>query len=198
MALLIAVGCNKTPEADKRPSDTSAVSEDVRKTGQEVATEIFKVIATVTKIDRQSGKITLDHQKIPGFMDTMTMTSAFADSSIFNHVHVGSIGLFTLRVQNRIPVVTNIEAGAPKKNALQGQNGRTYRVLAKVTAIDKAEGTMTIDHEKMEGFMNAMEMPYKVGDPVLFERVTVGTEGHFTIRVVGGEGTIIAIHVHQK
>src|SRR5579872_1421528 len=76
--------------------------------------------------------------------------------------------------------------------------GKTYRVLAKVTAVDKANGTITIDHEGMEGFMDAMEMPYKVGDPSLFEKVRVGTEGHFTLHVVNDEGTIIAIHVHHK
>ena len=75
---------------------------------------------------------------------------------------------------------------------------KIYRVLATVTAIDKAKGTITIDHERMEGYMDAMEMAYKVGDPEIFERVAIGTEGHFTLRVIDGEGTIIAVHVHHK
>jgi Cu/Ag efflux protein CusF len=75
---------------------------------------------------------------------------------------------------------------------------KTFRVLAKVTAIDKTNGTMTIKHEKMEGFMDAMEMQYNVSATSLFEGVRVGTEGHFTIRVVNDEGTIVAIHIHNK
>ena len=197
MIPLIIFGCNKTPEPVGRHSDTLAVSTVTSKNGEEVATEIFKVQATVTKIDRGSGKITLDHQRIPAYMDTMSMTSALADSSIFNHVHVGSIGLFTLRVKNKIPEVTKVETYIAKKNIAQENAGTTYRVLAKVTGIDKAEGMITIDHEKMDGFMDAMEMPYKVSDPSLCDRVKVGTEGHFTIRVVNGEGTIISIHVHH-
>jgi Cu/Ag efflux protein CusF len=195
---LVAVGCNKTPKPEQRNTDTTVVSAETHKTENLVAIEIFKVRATVTKIDRRSGKITLEHQKIPGFMDTMSMTTALADSAIFDHIHEGSIGMFTLRVNNKIPEVTNVEPFSGKKSDSPEQSGRTYRVLAKVTAINKAEGTITIDHEKMEGFMDAMEMPYKVSDPSLIAKVAVGTEGHFTIRVVNEEGTIISIHVHNK
>jgi len=193
--MLLSCACNKVPAPEQQHSDNTGIVHD---TNKEVATEFFKVRATVTKIDRQSGKIILVHQKIPGFMDSMTMTSAFADTSTIDHIHIGSIGTFTLRVRNRIPEVTNVESCSGKSNNSKKQEVRTYRVLAKVTAINRAEGTMTINHEKMDGFMESMEMPYKVGDPALFAKVAVGTEGHFTIRVVEEEGTITAIHVHSK
>lgn len=197
VVLLISSGCNKNPEPGERTSDSVLRSLDTNISVNEIATEIFKVRATVTKIDRRSGRITLDHQIIPGFMDSMTMTSALADTSTIDHLHVGSIGMFTLRVKNKIAQVTDVEQFSGKNTLSKGQAGRTYRVLAKVTAINKAEGIMTIDHEKMEGFMNAMEMPYKVIDPSLFQKVAVGSEGPFTIRIVDGEGTITAIHVHK-
>ena len=195
--LLIFAGCNKIPEPGQHSTDTSSQAVNTHSSDHEIVTEIFKVRATVTKIDRQSGRITLDHQIIPGFMDSMTMTSALADTSTIDHLHVGSIGLFTLRVKNKTPLVTDVEPYSGKNSNLKGEEAKTYRVLAKVTAINKTEGTITIDHEKMEGFMNAMEMPYNVGDLSLLEKVAVGTEGHFTIRVVHGEGTITAIHVHK-
>ena len=82
-------------------------------------------------------------------------------------------------------------------NALE-DTSRIYRVFAKVTAISKADSTITIDHGKMEGFMDAMEMPYKVADQTIFKEVRVGTKGHFTIKVVNGEGIITSVHVHTK
>ena len=78
------------------------------------------------------------------------------------------------------------------------QTEKTYRVLAKVTAVSETDSTITIDHEKMEGFMEAMEMPYQVGDLSIFKKIRVGTKGHFTIKVVNGEGTITNVHIHNK
>ncbi|MEP7234151.1 MAG: copper-binding protein [Ignavibacteriota bacterium] len=75
---------------------------------------------------------------------------------------------------------------------------KTYRVLAKVTAISEADSTIAIDHERIEGYMAPMEMPYKVSDHSILKQVCVGTEGHFTIRVKDGQGTITHVHVHSK
>ncbi len=73
---------------------------------------------------------------------------------------------------------------------------KIYTVFAKVTAISEADSTITIDHAKMEGFMEAMEMAYKA-DPSILKEVRVGTKGHFTLKVVDGEGVIISVHVHK-
>jgi Cu/Ag efflux protein CusF len=73
-----------------------------------------------------------------------------------------------------------------------------FRVLATVTKVNEVKGTITIEHEKMEGYMVTMEMPYKVGDPEIFKKIKVGTKGHFTIEVTDGIGVITGVHVHGR
>src|SRR5512147_2202427 len=53
---------------------------------------------------------------------------------------------------------------------------KVFNVLATVTEVDKDKGRITIDHEKMEGYMDAMEMPFKVTNPAVFDKVQVGTK----------------------
>ena len=75
------------------------------------------------------------------------------------------------------------------------QSGKTYTVMAKVTAINTADSTLTIDHKKMDGFMDAMEMPYKVMDYSLLKKVHIGLQGQFTLKVRNGNGIITGIHI---
>ncbi len=75
---------------------------------------------------------------------------------------------------------------------------KSFEVRAKVTAISSRDNTITLDHEKMDGFMDAMKMPYRVTDPSLLKQVNVGAEGLFTIQIIEGEGIITAVPVHQK
>ncbi|HET9137020.1 MAG TPA: copper-binding protein [Candidatus Kapabacteria bacterium] len=75
---------------------------------------------------------------------------------------------------------------------------KIYTVFARVTAIDEKNGAITIDHEKIEGYMGAMEMPYAVANPAIFKEIKVGSKGHFTIRVREGNGEITSVHVHSK
>ena len=75
---------------------------------------------------------------------------------------------------------------------------KSFEVRAKVTAISSRDNTITLDHEKMDGFMEAMKMPYRVTDPSLLKQVNVGAEGLFTIRIIEGEGVISGVHIHQK
>ncbi len=69
--------------------------------------------------------------------------------------------------------------------------------MAKVTAINEPDSTLTIDHKKMDGFMDAMEMPYKVMDYSLLKKVHIGSQGHFTLKVSNGNGIIASIHIHD-
>jgi Cu/Ag efflux protein CusF len=89
---------------------------------------------------------------------------------------------------------------APHSVTSEGNSpsGKTYTVMAKVTAINEADSTLTIDHKKMDGFMGAMEMSYKVRDYSLLKKVHVGSEGHFTLEVRNGNGIITGIHIHDK
>ena len=81
-----------------------------------------------------------------------------------------------------------------KKKTVQEQ---VHRVLARVFAINEYDSTITVYHEKTEGYMKGMKMTYKVTDLSLLRNVRVGTEGHFMIKVTAGTGVITAIHVHK-
>lgn len=73
-----------------------------------------------------------------------------------------------------------------------------FKVEATVTEINKEKKRITIDHEKMEGYMDAMEMPYKVANPAIFDKVKVGTRARFTIEVTNNVGYITDVDVHKK
>ncbi len=77
-------------------------------------------------------------------------------------------------------------------------SSKVYIVKAKVTGVDEPHGTLTIDHERMEGFMEAMEMPFVVEDRSIFKQVRVGSEGRFTIQVTSGNGIITGVEIHTQ
>ena len=89
---------------------------------------------------------------------------------------------------------------APQSVTSEGnsQSGKTYTVMAKVTEINEADSTLTIDHKKMDGFMDAIGMPYKVMDYSLLKKVHVGSQGHFTLKVRNGNGIITGIHINDE
>ncbi len=69
----------------------------------------------------------------------------------------------------------------------------TYTFHGTPTKIDVAAGMITINHEKIGDFMEAMEMPFKVADPALLKQVEVGKNTHFTLRVAGTDMLITAV-----
>src|SRR6266568_887891 len=77
-------------------------------------TKVYKVHATVKKIYRHEKKITLDHEKIEGYMNAMVMTFPVADSSIFDHVSIWTEGIFTLRVEKGFATVTKVKVTETK------------------------------------------------------------------------------------
>jgi Cu/Ag efflux protein CusF len=76
---------------------------------------------------------------------------------------------------------------------------KTYTFHGTPLKIDAAEGMITIKHEKIEGYMDAMTMPYKVASADILKQVTVGKETHFTLRVAGDQALIVkAQEEHEK
>lgn len=69
----------------------------------------------------------------------------------------------------------------------------TYTFKGVVTAIDVENRKITLKHEKIGDYMEAMTMPYKVADPALLSKVTVGQQTHFTLRVAGDQALITKI-----
>lgn len=49
--------------------------------------------------------------------------------------------------------------------ASAAQNVKVYHLRGRVVSTDAAAGAVTVDHEAIPGFMEAMTMPYKLKDP---------------------------------
>lgn len=51
---------------------------------------------------------------------------------------------------------------------------KVYKLRGKVVATDAAKGEVTLDHEAIPGFMDAMTMPYKLKDPSILSELHPG------------------------
>ena len=61
--------------------------------------------------------------------------------------------------------VSGCHSGAPGPQAAsQAENFKTYHLRGKIVSTNNATGEVTVDHEAIPGFMEAMTMPYKVHD----------------------------------
>lgn len=58
--------------------------------------------------------------------------------------------------------------------ASAAQNVKVYHLRGKVVSTDAAAGAVTVDHEAIPGFMDAMTMPYKLKDPGLLSTLHPG------------------------
>jgi protein SCO1/2 len=54
------------------------------------------------------------------------------------------------------------------------QNYKVYHLRGKVVSTDPARGEVTLDHEAIPGFMEAMTMPYKLKDPGILSELHPG------------------------
>jgi Cu(I)/Ag(I) efflux system protein CusF len=70
---------------------------------------------------------------------------------------------------------------------------KTGSASGKITALDKAGGTITIDHGPIPAVgWSAMTMGFKA-DPKILESVAVGDQVNFTLSLKGNDGTVTAI-----
>jgi protein SCO1/2 len=62
-------------------------------------------------------------------------------------------------------VLTGCHSGQkPPAQSNAGQNFKVYHLRGKVVSTDAAKGEVTLNHESIPGFMEAMTMPYKLKD----------------------------------
>ena len=80
------------------------------------------------------------------------------------------------------------QAGAPKSAPKQ-----SLILRGKVTGLNEAGKVMTVDHETVVGFMDAMTMPYKVDKAEVFKSVKVGDQIQAT--VYAGDYTLYEVKV---
>ena len=55
-----------------------------------------------------------------------------------------------------------------------GQNYKVYKLRGKVVSTDAAKGEVTLNHEAIPGFMDAMTMPYKLKDASILSELHPG------------------------
>lgn len=79
----------------------------------------------------------------------------------------------------------------------QPANEKHYDIEGRVVSVDKAAGTITLDHKEIPGFMPAMIMPYKVRDKWAFDFVKPGDHLRATLAVADDEGFLENISVTQ-
>ncbi|MBS1904712.1 MAG: copper-binding protein [Bacteroidetes bacterium] len=80
-------------------------------------------------------------------------------------------------------------AAAPVKD------GKVYKVKATVKKIYRDDKKITLDHKEIKGYMKAMTMTFAVDDAKLFDTVSEGTKGLFTMKVVKGFPVITGVKV---
>jgi protein SCO1/2 len=62
----------------------------------------------------------------------------------------------------------------PPAQPSSSQNFKVYHLRGKVVSTDAAKGEVTLDHEAIPGFMEAMTMPYKLKDPSILGELHPG------------------------
>ena len=73
---------------------------------------------------------------------------------------------------------------------------KTYSFHGKVEAVNDSAGSLTINGEKVEGWMEAMTMNYKVDDPSVLKKVKPGDQIMAT--VYDGDLTLHKVQVMPK
>jgi len=91
------------------------------------------------------------------------------------------------RVSALLAVLCMLAAGA----AAQSAKGKSHTLEGKVEGVQAT--TLTVNHGKVEGFMDAMTMPYKVDKPDLLKNVKVGDQIKAT--VYEGDYTLYDVQV---
>ena len=80
----------------------------------------------------------------------------------------GSLAVLT------IAILAAFALGACSKKP--ADTGPRYHLEGKVLSVDMHEGTATIDHKAIPGYMDAMTMPYAAKDPKDLARVSPGDQ----------------------
>ncbi len=78
-------------------------------------------------------------------------------------------------------------------HAFEGEASGVFHGAGVVKAVDSAKGWLTLDHEAISGFMDAMEMMYRVEPPRLTADLQVGDRVAFDIDA--GRYVIVGVKV---
>jgi protein SCO1/2 len=82
--------------------------------------------------------------------------------------------LFVLAVIAVAPLGGCHRQPQPDENSAAESNYKVYKLRGKVVAENPATGEVTLNHEAIPGFMDAMTMPYKLKDPSIMSELHPG------------------------
>jgi protein SCO1/2 len=74
---------------------------------------------------------------------------------------------------------------------------KVYEIKGKVTAVEAEKKKVTLDHEDIPGFMNAMTMPFDVENERLLQGITPGDQVHGKLQVKSG-GDYVLTELHKE
>src|SRR5215210_3263388 len=74
---------------------------------------------------------------------------------------------------------------ACQRTSTKTATGRRYELKGKVVSIDKARHQVTLDHEEIPGYMEAMVMPYTLMDEQILGELAPGDQLQATLLVEG-------------
>jgi Cu/Ag efflux protein CusF len=77
--------------------------------------------------------------------------------------------------------------------AQQSSGKKEYTFHGKVVSVDKNDKSLKVDGEKVEGWMGAMTMDYKIDNPSVIDKVKPGD--HIMATVYDGDYTLHKVHV---
>jgi Cu/Ag efflux protein CusF len=78
-------------------------------------------------------------------------------------------------------------------DAQSASNSKSHIFRGQVTAVNKADKSLTVNGEKVEGWMGAMTMDYKVDDPSILNSVKPGDR--ITATVYDGDYSLHKVRV---
>jgi len=88
---------------------------------------------------------------------------------------------------------SNAPSNAPP-NTLQNQIAvSTYRGTGVIESVEREKGRVTIKHEEIKGYMEAMTMSFKLKDPKSLDNLNIRDKIDFTLEDAAGIITIIEI-----
>ena len=90
----------ETPQTSGNSKTNSAAADDK---------QTYQSTGVIKAIDRENGKITIDHDDIPGYMSAMEMNEAVSDKKLLETVKVGERVKFEIERTDAKIVVTKLE-----------------------------------------------------------------------------------------
>jgi Cu/Ag efflux protein CusF len=95
-------------------------------------------------------------------------------------------------------IIGSVYLSCAKKEAVV-EDPKTYEAVGVVVSVDLENSYITINHEKITGFMAAMAMPFSIADTTILKGFQKGDKINFTIEVTESKFVVTKIEkVNQR